>query len=85
VDLGYIYDLKVRDGVAEVLMTMPHKGRPIYEYLVFQGGGRNTEGIRERLLHLDGVKDVLVDFTWEPAWDVSRMTDKGLRAVGLEP
>ncbi|MCA9428594.1 MAG: hypothetical protein KC994_26185, partial [Candidatus Omnitrophica bacterium] len=44
VDLGYIYDLKVRDGVAEVLMTMPHKGRPVYEYLVFQGGGRNTEG-----------------------------------------
>ncbi|MCG3195893.1 MAG: hypothetical protein GHCLOJNM_00362 [bacterium] len=84
VDLGYVYDLKVRNGVAEVLMTMPHRGRPVYDYLVFRGGGRNTEGIRERLLRVPGVSQVVVRFTWEPAWSAARLTDAGKRSLGLE-
>lgn len=84
VDLGYIYDVRVHQGVAEVLMTMPHKGRPVYDYLVFQGGGRNSLGIRERLMEIEGIRDVVVDFTWYPPWNASRLSDKGRRMMGLE-
>lgn len=85
VDMGLIYDVRVRDDVVEVLMTMPHRGRPVYQYLVTQGGGRNTLGIRERLLEIDGVNDVIVKFTWHPAWTIDRLSAAGRRSLGLEP
>lgn len=77
VDMGYIYDVSVQAGTVHVLMTMPHRGRPKYGYLVGP--------MRERLLELDGVSDVIVDFTWEPAWTVARLTAAGRAAMGLEP
>jgi len=84
VDLGYIRDVKIRNGVAEILMTMPHRGRTVYQYLVYSGGGRNTMGIRERLLELNGIQDVVVHVTWDPPWTLSRLTDAGRRTMGLE-
>ena len=83
VDMGYIYDVSHRDGVVHILMTMPHRGRPVYQFFVSQGGGRVEEGIRERLLKLTGVRDVVVDFTWEPAWTSARLTDRGRAALGM--
>ena len=48
-----------------------------------QGGGRVGEGIRERLEKLEGVRDVVVSFTWDPPWSAARLTDEGRRALGL--
>ena len=84
VDMGYVYDVSVRDGVVEVLVTMPHRGRPVFEFLVTQGGGRVDDGIYERLMRVDGVRDVVVKFTWEPAWTVARLTKDGRRTLGIE-
>jgi metal-sulfur cluster biosynthetic enzyme len=84
VDMGYVYDVRLRHGTAQVVVTMPHRGRPVHDYLVTQGGGRVSEGIRERLLKLEGVRDVVVDVTWNPPWTVSRLTDAGRRAMGLD-
>jgi metal-sulfur cluster biosynthetic enzyme len=84
VDMGYVYDLRVRDGVVEVFVTMPHRGRPKFEFLVTQGGGRVDDGIYERLMRIDGVRDVVVKFTWEPAWTVARLTKDGRRMLGIE-
>ena len=67
-----------------VLVTMPHRGRPVYDFLVTQGGGRVDEGIYERLMQVQGVRDVVVKFTWEPAWTVARLTPAGRAALGLE-
>ena len=75
VDMGYVYDVRVRGDVVSVLMSMPHRGRPEYEFI--------GDPIRERLLRLDGVRDVIVDFTWEPPWTVARLTDTGRRVMGF--
>jgi metal-sulfur cluster biosynthetic enzyme len=83
VDMGYVYDVSEHDGIVTVLVTMPHRGRPEYNFLVTAGGGRVEPGIRERLLKLKGVREVIVDFTWNPPWTVSRLTDAGRRALGL--
>ena len=83
VDMGYVYDVREHNGTVSVLVTMPHRGRPEYNFLVSAGGGRVEPGIRECLLKLKGVKNVLVDFTWNPPWTVSRLTDVGRRALGL--
>ncbi len=83
VDLGYVYDVRVRQRVVHIQVTMPHRGRPVYQYLVTRGGGRVQDGIAERVRRLPGVRDVVVHFTWDPPWSVARMTAAGRRALGL--
>jgi metal-sulfur cluster biosynthetic enzyme len=83
VDMGYVYDVREHNGIVSILVTMPHRGRPEYNFLVTSGGGRIEPGIRERLLKVKGVRDVVVDFTWNPPWTVARLTDAGRRALGL--
>lgn len=75
VDMGYIYDLRVRGDLIHVLMTMPHRGRPKYRFL--------ANPLRDRLLRLPGVREVIVDLVWQPPWDVARLTDAGRTAMGL--
>jgi metal-sulfur cluster biosynthetic enzyme len=84
VDMGYIYDVRIRDGHVHVIVTMPHRGRPVYQFLAAQGGGRISEGIRERLLKLDGVVGVVVDHTWNPPWTGARLTPAGRSEMGLD-
>jgi metal-sulfur cluster biosynthetic enzyme len=84
VDLGLIYDVRVRGDTVYVLMTMPHRGRPRYGYFAWGSGG-NTQPIRQRLLKLPGVRKVVIENTWEPAWDTNRITEAGRRALGFPP
>jgi len=83
VDLGYVYDVREQAGVVSVLVTMPHRGRPEFNFLVTAGGGRVEPGIRERVLKIPGVRDVVVQLTWNPPWTVHRLTEKGQRELGL--
>ena len=76
VDMGYIYDLRVEDDLVRIEITMPHRGRPKFGYI--------ANPLRRRLLELDGVREVIVDYTWEPAWNVARVTAAGREALGLE-
>jgi metal-sulfur cluster biosynthetic enzyme len=75
VDMGYVYDVHVEEDVVTVLVTMPHRGRPMYGYI--------GEPLRKRLLELAGVREVVVDFTWEPAWNVARLTARGREILGI--
>jgi metal-sulfur cluster biosynthetic enzyme len=75
VDMGYVYDVRVEDDLVWVLVTMPHRGRPMYEFI--------GKPLRERLLQVDGVREVVVDFTWEPGWDVGRLTARGRELLGM--
>ena len=84
VDMGYIYDLRIEDGVVHILLTMPHRGRPVYDFLITGGGGRVDEGIHERLSRIGGIRDVVIDFTWEPAWDINRVSLECRERLGLD-
>jgi metal-sulfur cluster biosynthetic enzyme len=76
VDMGYVYDLRLRGGAVEVVMTMPHRGRPHYRYL----GNR----IEDRLRSVAGVRSVVVSPSWDPPWTPHRLTDAGWAAMGLD-
>jgi metal-sulfur cluster biosynthetic enzyme len=76
VDLGYIYDLRVEGDLVYILMTMPHRGRPKFNFI--------ANPIRDRVLKVEGVRQCVVENTWEPAWNVARLTDAGRQAVGLD-
>lgn len=75
VDMGYVYDVRVEGDVVHVLMTMPHRGRPKYGFV--------ASPMRAQLLELEGVRDVIIECTWEPAWTVHRLTAAGRGALGL--
>lgn len=83
VDLGYVYDVHFRGGAAEITVTMPHRGRPIHDFLVTQGGGRVNEGIREHVERVAGVNSVVVRGTCNPPWSIARMNEFALAEVGL--
>ena len=75
VDMGYIYDVRVRGDRVHVVMTMPHRGRPKYGFI--------GNPIRKRLLQLRGVRDVIIENVWDPPWSANRLTDAGGRALGI--
>ena len=75
VDMGYVYDLHVEGDLVSILITMPHRGRPKYGFI--------GEPLRKRLLDVNGVREVVVNFTWEPAWDIARLTARGREIMGL--
>ncbi len=62
---------------------MPHRGRPEFNFLVTRGGGRVEPGFASACLKLPGVRDVVVEFTWNPAWTVHRLNEKGRSELGL--
>ena len=76
VDMGYIYDVRTRGNDVRVLMTMPHKGRPKFNFL--------ANPLRARLEQLTDVNSVVVELTWQPAWSPNRLTDAGRQMMGLD-
>lgn len=82
VDFGLVYDLRVRGDTVHVVMVMPHRGRPRLGYFDFGSGG-NSMPVRQRLLQVPGVRNVVVEQTWEPGWNSNRLTDEGRRKFGL--
>ena len=86
VELGLVYDVRIRGDVVTVLMTMPHQGRTRLGYFV--DGSTSVHPtlsvpIRERLMQIPGVRHVVVEQTWEPAWTSNRLTDSGREKLGL--
>ncbi|NKB69588.1 MAG: DUF59 domain-containing protein [Candidatus Latescibacteria bacterium] len=76
VEMGYIYDVRTRGDQVHVLMTMPHRGRPRYDFL--------AKPLRARLEALADVGSAVVELTWEPAWTPNRLTDTARRKMGLD-
>jgi metal-sulfur cluster biosynthetic enzyme len=87
VDLGLVYDVRVRGDVVTVVMAMPHRGRPLLGYFI--NGSISVHPtlslpVRERLLKIPGVRQVVAEQTWEPGWSSNRLTDVGRIKLGLE-
>jgi metal-sulfur cluster biosynthetic enzyme len=83
VDMGYIYDVRLEEDVAHVTLTMPHKGRPRHGFIHRPGPTPHTP-LSNRLRQIDGIRDVVIHFTWEPAWTAARVTSQGRANMGLE-
>jgi metal-sulfur cluster biosynthetic enzyme len=86
VDLGLVYDLRVRGDVVTVVMAMPHRGRPRLGY--FAQGSISVHPtfslpVRERLMKVPGVRQVVVLQSWEPGWSSNCLTNEGRRKLGL--
>ncbi|MBF8286571.1 MAG: hypothetical protein HW393_385 [Dehalococcoidia bacterium] len=76
VDLGLVYDVDIKDGDVHVLMTLTTPACPI--------GPMISEQIQELLGLMPGVKDIDVEFTFDPAWGPDMMTDEARADLDLD-
>lgn len=87
VDLGLVYDVRVRGDVITVVMAMPHRGRPLLGYFIDGSIAVHptfSMPVRERLMKLPGVRQVVVNQTWNPGWSSNRLSDVGRTKLGLD-
>lgn len=77
VDLGLIYDIKIDDakGKVTIKMTLTTPGCPLA--VVFD------DWVREAVERIEGVKTVIINLVWEPAWSPDKMSEEAREKVGL--
>ena len=76
-DLGLVYDITINDksGV-HILMTLTTPACPI--------GPMVTEQIQETLGLVPGVKDVDIEWTFDPQWGPDMMSDEARADLGID-
>ena len=75
VDLGLVYSVNIDDSNIGVQMTLTTPGCPLDSYFV--------KDITTRLKTLKGVKDVLVELTFDPPWNPAKMSDETRDILGF--
>lgn len=66
-DMGLVYDIVIDDASVVIKMTFTSPTCPMMEELL--------EQVRDVVQRVTGDVPVRVDLVWEPAWDLSRMSD----------
>lgn len=75
-ELGLIYEVRVVDGRdLHVVMTLTTPNCPSAQSLPAE--------VESKLKQLEGVGDVSVQITFEPAWDKTMMSEAALFQIGL--
>lgn len=76
-DLGLIYDIRIDEEtkVITIVMTLTTIGCPLFSMI--------AEPIKERLKELDDVSDVIVELTFDPPWNIDKMTPEAREELGL--
>jgi metal-sulfur cluster biosynthetic enzyme len=75
-DLGLVYDITIADGNVGVLMTLTTPACPI--------GPMLSEQLQETLRLIPGIKDVDIQWTFDPAWNPDMMTDEAKADLGID-
>jgi len=76
VDLGLIYDVKINEeNEVHVVMTLTTMGCPMGESI--------AQATEKAVFDVEGVKDCLIEVTFEPPWNVNMMSDFGKDRLGI--
>ena len=76
VDLGLIYKVKLdKKGNVGILMTLTTMGCPLFELI--------REPIEKKLKAIDGIDRVEVNLTFEPPWNVEKMSKEAKIKLGF--
>lgn len=75
VNLGLIYDVRVRDGRVEVEMSLTTPGCPLSDAM--------PAAVERAVDLVPGVRQVTVELVWEPRWDPDMMSEEAKRQLGF--
>ncbi|MEM5829173.1 MAG: metal-sulfur cluster assembly factor [Candidatus Aenigmatarchaeota archaeon] len=73
VDLGLIYDVKVKEGDVKIKMGLTSPGCPMQSFIV--------EDIRSKISKIKGVKKVDIEISSE-SWSPDRISKKAKKKLG---
>jgi len=77
VDLGLIYNVTVsKAGVCMITMTLTTIGCPLFAQI--------QKEIEDRVMEIEAIEDIKIDLTFDPPWDVSKMTEEAKIQLGLD-
>jgi len=75
-EIGLIYKLTIDDDfMVHIVMTLTTPNCPVAESLPAE--------VREKIKALDGVKDVDLELTFEPPWDMEMLSEEAKLELGL--
>lgn len=75
-DLGLIYEVEAREeGKVKVVMTLTSPNCPVAESL--------PEEVYEKVLSVEGVKEVELNLTFDPPWTKDMLTEEAMLELGL--
>lgn len=76
VDLGLVYEIITKgDGIVKVIMTLTAPGCPV--------AGEMMDEVQRKVAAIEGVKESLVELTFDPPWTKDMMTEEAKLELGL--
>lgn len=75
VDLGLIYNVRVKKGTVYITMTLTTIGCPLFDMIA-------TE-IQYVIKQIDGVSEVSIDLTFDPPWSPEKMSKEAKIQLGF--
>ncbi|NQD72575.1 DUF59 domain-containing protein [Sphingobacterium shayense] len=76
IDLGLVYEIITKeDGVAKIVMTLTAPGCPV--------AGELMNEVQEKVAKIPGVKEALVELTFDPPWTKDMMSEEAKLELGF--
>ena len=74
-EMGLIYAIEIsEDGVVKIDMTLTAPGCPVAVTLPIE--------VKEKVAHVRGVADAVVEVVWDPPWTPDRMSEEAKLELG---
>lgn len=75
-DLGLIYEIDVDDDrKVKITMTLTAPNCPVADSLL--------EEVREKVRNIEGVKEVQINLTFDPPWDIENLSEEAKLELGM--
>ena len=74
-ELGLIYDVKVKEGIVKIIMTLTSPNCPVAESL--------PQDVKNSAMQVEGVEKVDLDLVFEPEWNKDMMSEAAKLELNL--
>ena len=74
-ELGLIYDVKIKENKAKIIMTLTAPNCPVAESL--------PKDVKDSAMQVEGIEEVDVDLVFEPPWEKSMMSEAAKLELNL--
>ena len=74
-ELGLIYDVKVKEDTAKIIMTLTSPNCPVAESL--------PKDVKDSAMQVDGIEKVDLDLVFEPVWNKDMMSEAAKLELNL--
>ena len=74
-ELGLIYDVKVKEDVVKIIMTLTSPNCPVAESL--------PQDVKDSAMQVDGIEKVDLDLVFEPVWNKDMMSEAAKLELNL--